>query len=124
MAQNLQMNPEKRDYVFENGSPIPSDRVLESAYFALAIPRGKYLYEQDNQGSLLHTLGNQKRTSSIEQQYSSYATQAIEDQVIKNDLATKVQVKNLEATRNGTLNEIDVTPSANQTSNQFNFVSV
>lgn len=124
MAQNLVFDPKKKDYVFTNGVPTPSDRVLEASYYALTIPQGKYLYSVEGQGSLLYTLAGIKRTSSIEQQFSSYAKDAIERQVITPGLATQVDVSNIETSRNGTSNEIDVTPSTSLTTNELNFTSV
>lgn len=124
MAQNLIFDPVKRDYIFKDGSPQPTDRVLEASYIALKIPQGLYLYEQPGQGSLIHTLQNLKRTSSIEQQFASYAKDAIERQVIKTGQATKVQISNLATSKTGTSNEIDVTPSAVQISTEFDWVGV
>ena len=58
MAQNIQIDPVKRDYVFSNGSPVPSDRVLEACFYAMLIPQNitMYPYLQSGQGSLLYTL--------------------------------------------------------------------
>jgi phage gp46-like protein len=124
MAQNLIFDPVKKDYVFTNGVPTPSDRVLEASYYAIAIPQGKYLYGDVGQGSYLYTLTGVKRTSSIEQQFFSYAKDALERQVIATGQATKVDVSNLEANKFGTSDQIDVTPSAVQITNEFNFISV
>ena len=124
MAQNLLFDPVKKDYVFTNGSPTPTDRILEKTYYALMIPQGKYLYEENRQGSLLHTLEGIKRTSDIEQQFSSYSKEAIDRQLIQTGQATEVEVENLEATKTGTSNSISVTPSAVQLSTEFDFVSV
>lgn len=124
MAQNLQIDPVKQDYVIENGSPVPSDRVEEAVYFALQIPQGKWLYGQPGQGSLLFTLANQRRNSGVELNFASYASDAIRRQVINTGQATDAQVKNIQATRTGTSNQIEVKPSNTQLSNQLNFVSV
>ncbi len=124
MAQNLKLDPVKKDYVFVNGSPVPSDSIYEKSYYALTVPQGKYLYGQVDQGSLLYTLQNQKRTSSIEQQFAAYASDAIKRQVIDTGDATAVAVSNISASTTGTSNEIDVTPSQTQLSNQLNFTSV
>ena len=125
MAQNLILDPVKKDYVVDaSGSPIASDRVQEQVYFALAIPQDGWLYGDPNQGSKLSTLENVKRTASIEQQISSMAVDAIERQVISTGQATAAQVKNIQATRTGTLNKIEVIPSQTQISNQLDFVSV
>lgn len=124
MAQNLQIDPVKRDYVFVNGSPVPSDRPLEACYIALTVQRNRWLYGAPGQGSLLWTLQNEKRSSHIEQQFSSLATQAIDANVIQEGKASAVQVKNIQTTRTGTLNEIDVIPSQQKISQQINFVSV
>lgn len=124
MAQNLQVNPVTRDYVTENGSPVPSDRVFEACYYALLIPQSKWLYGQVGQGSLLYTLQNVKRTSSIEQLFAAFASDAIRRQVVDNGQASSVSVKNLQQTPTGTVNEIDVVPKNTQLSQQFKFVSV
>lgn len=124
MAQNLVLDPKKKDYVFDKGSPIPSDRVLEASYYALMIPQGKYLYEEQGQGSLIHTLQGIKRRSDLEQQFSSYAKEAIDRQVIKSGQATNVDVENLEATKTGTSNRISVTPTDVQPATEISFVSV
>jgi phage gp46-like protein len=118
------MDPKKRDYVVVNGSPVPSDRVLEKCYFALAVPLGQWLHGEVGQGSLLFTLKNQKRTSDIEQRYAAYARDAIRTQVIEPGAATEVQVRNVEATRTGTSNQIQVIPSQQQLSAQIAFVPV
>ena len=124
MAQNLQIDPTIQDYVVVNGSPVPSDRVLESCYYALLIPEGKWLYGAVGQGSQINTLENQKRTGVIDQNFSAYATDAIQRQVINTGKATAVSVANVEATRTGSSNQIQVVPAAAQLSTQLNFVSV
>lgn len=123
MAQNLKLDPQKKDYIFANGSPIASDSVLEAAYYAIKIPQNKYLYGQEGQGSLLYTLKG-KRDSSIEQQFASYAKAAIDKQLIETGQAKAVSITNIETTRYGTSNEIDIVPSEVQISNELNFVSV
>lgn len=124
MAQNLIFDPIKKDYVFENGVPKPSDRVLEASYYALTIPQGKYIYGLPAQGSLLYTLAGIKRTSSVEQQFSSYAKDAVDRQVVQTGQATQVNISNLETSPTGTSNEVAVTPSTNLLTNESNFISV
>jgi len=124
MSQNLQLDPTKKDYVFVNGSPVASDRVLEAAYYALLIPKGKWLYGTANQGSLIYTLNKAKRDSSIEQHFTAYATDAINKQLIDPKLATAVQITNIDTSRTGSSNEIDIVPNTTQVSNNFNFISV
>lgn len=123
MAQNLTLDPMKRDYVVVNGSPVPTNRVEEKTYFALTIPQGKWLYGEENQGSLLWTI-QQKRSSTVDQTYASFARAAVQAQVLDVGDATNLNVRNLEATKTGTLNQIDVTPSQVQVSDQFDFVPV
>jgi phage gp46-like protein len=123
MAQNLQLDPTKRDYVVVNGSPVASDRVEEASYIALAIPQGAWLYGTADQGSLLWTL-EQKRLTTTEQKYASYATDALKRQLIDKGLASAAQVGNIAASRTGTSNQIEVIPSAKQVSTQFNFNAV
>jgi phage gp46-like protein len=123
--QNLELDPTTKDYVLNaQGSPIPSDRVLESVYYALTIPQNAWLYGTDNQGSKLHLLNNVKRSGSIEQQVSSYVMDAVERQVISPGFATAAAVRNLEATRTGSLNRVEVIPQQVQVSDQLNFASV
>ena len=124
MAQNLQIDPKKRDYVFVNGSPVASDRVLEACYYALLIPQDKWLYGQTGQGSLLYTLANRKRAAAVEQNFASYATDAINRQVVAAGKASAVQVQNLSTSRTGTSNQVEVIPSNVQLSSQLNFISV
>ena len=125
MAQNLQLDPKKRDYVLtSSGSPVPSDRVEEMSYFAISIPQGAWLYGDKNQGSKLYTLNNVKRTISLEQQISGFVTDAIERQVISTGKATAQRFENIEATRNGTSNRLSIIPDQTQLSDQINFVAV
>lgn len=124
MAQNLQLDPVKRDYILEQGSPVPSDRVLEASYYALTIPQDKWLYGQPGQGSYLWRLANQRRHGSLEQTFAAYSNDAISRQVVKTGQATAVETQNIQATRAGTSNQIEVIPSNVQLSNQLNFESV
>lgn len=124
MSQNLQINPVTRDYITEGGSPIPSDRIEEACYIALTIPQGQWLYGSPGQGSLIYTLEGGKRTSSIEQKFAAFATDAIKSQVIASGKASAVAVRNLATSPTGTSNKIEVIPSQSQLSNQLNFVPV
>lgn len=121
MAQNLKLDPVKRDYVVENGSPVPSDRVLEATYYALAIPQGKWIYGELKQGSLLYTLSGIKRTAAIEQLFASYARDAVKRQVIDTGQATDVGIKNLSQSTTTSGNQIEVVPSQVQLSNSLGF---
>lgn len=121
MSQNLQLNPVLKDYVFVNGSPVPSDRVLEASYYAIMIPQNNWLYGNPNQGSLLYTLQNAKRTGSIEQQFAAFVNDAINRQVIQTGQAIGVETNNIATSRTGTSNQINVIPSAVSISNQFTF---
>jgi phage gp46-like protein len=124
MSQNIKFDPLLKDYVFENGSPLPTDNVLEATYYALAIPKNNHLYAEQNQGSLLYKMKNIKKTNSAEQTFAAYAKDAITEQVINTGQASEVSTQNLESTRNGTNNLIQVVPSATQLSEQYEFVSV
>lgn len=124
MAQNLQIDPTKRDYVFVNGSPVPSDRVFEQAYFALMIPQDNWLYGIPGQGSKLYTLEGTKRSDQIEQLFGSFSKDAINRQLVANGLAQGVGVKNLATSRTGTSNQVEVIPSAVPVPTQFNFKPV
>ncbi len=124
MAQNLQIDPTTRDYVVPAGSPIGSDRVLEACYYPLKIQQGRWLHAAVGQGSQLYKLQNVKRTASIEQEFAGYTQAAIESQVIGVGKATAVQIRNIEATRTGSSNQINVVPSNVQLSQQLAFVPV
>lgn len=124
MAQNLKLNPVLRDYEVVNGSPIPSDRVEEAAYYALKIPEGKYLYGETGQGSYLYTLENQKRDRSIEQNFAALARDAIKRQLIDTGIATKQEISVLETTRTGSSNQIKIEPAQTNLSDELDFVSV
>lgn len=119
-----QIDPVTRDYVVVNGSPIEPDRILEACYYALVIPQGAWLHGNPEQGSLLWTLANSKRNGNVEQQFSSFAQEAIKRQVIATGKATAQQLKNIQATRSGTNNQIEVIPAQTQLSQQLNFVPV
>lgn len=121
MAQNLQLDPVKQDYVIENGSPVPTDRVLEACYYAMLIPENNWLYGVPGQGSLLYTLEKTKRNASVEQQFSAYTQAAINSQVIAPGKATASQVSNLSVSRNGSSNQVSVIPSNVQLSGQLSF---
>lgn len=124
MSQNLKLDPIKKDYVVENGSPIPSDRVEEATYYAITIPQGKWLYGQPGQGSYVYTLYNKKRTANIEQLFASYVKDAVNTQVIATGKASAVEVRNIESTSTGTSNKIDVTQAESTISDRLDFVSV
>lgn len=124
MGQNLKMNPIKRDYMVVNGSPVPSDDVLDQAYFALLIPSGKWQYGVAGQGSLLYTLENQLRTTTIEQQYQSMVQNAIDAQMIQTGRALSQTTVNTQATPTGTANTTTIVPAATQISSQLGFSRV
>lgn len=124
MPQFLKMDPLKQDYIFENGSPIETDDITQRGYFDVSIPKNNWLYGQSNQGSLLYTLANKKRTGVIEQQFASYVEDAINQQSIAQGYAVKVNVSNLEANRTGTSNQIQIIPTSVPVQSQFDFVSV
>lgn len=124
MSQNLAMNPQAKDYVVKNGSPVPSDAIEDKAYFAITIPQGKWQYGEAGQGSLVYTLQNKLRTSSIEQTYASMVNNAIEKQLIDTGQATDVQTTNTQSTSTGTLNNTQVTPSAIPISGSLGFSGV
>lgn len=124
MAQNLQIDPKSKDYVVENGSPVPSDRVQEASYIALMVPQGKWLYGEVDQGSQLYTLKNIKRTNGIEQTFASYAQDAIKRNVIIPGKGSASQTTNIAANTRATSNQIEVIPAQTQLSNQLNFTPV
>ena len=125
MAQNLALDPTKKDYVLSlSGSSVPSDDVTTAVYYALAIPQDQWLYGDPNQGSKLYTLNNVKRSGSVEQQISSYSIDAVERQVIATGQATAAQMQNVEATRTGSSNQLEVIPSTTQVSTQLAFTAV
>jgi len=118
------MNPLKKDYVVVNGSPVPSDSILDKAYFALTIPQGQWLYSVPGQGSLLYTLENRLRDQNLEVTFSSMVKNAIDTQLIQTGQATAVSTQNTEATPTGSANNIYVTPAATTLSGQLNFSGV
>lgn len=124
MAQFLQMDPITKDYVFQNGSPIASDAITNRAYFALLIPKNQWLYGTTDQGSLLYTLTNKKRSASIEQLASSYSQEAINNQVISTGYASKSGFNNITATSTGSSNQISIVPTAIPVQSNLNFVPV
>jgi len=124
MAQNLQIDPVKKDYVVVNGSPVPSDRVEEASYFALTIPQGRWLYGLPSQGSQLFTLLNSKRLPNIDPLFATYAQDAIQRNVVDAGKASAVEVQNIATSRTGTSNQIEVIPAQSQLSQQFNFTPV
>lgn len=124
MAQFLQMDPVAKDYVFENGSPVETDDIAQRVYMDVSIPKNAWLYGQTDQGSLLYTLENTKRTALIEQQFASYVEDAVNQQSIANGYATKVGVDNIATSRTGTSNRVQVVPTTVPVSSTLNFVSV
>lgn len=124
MSQNLAMNPQAKDYVIVNGSPVASDAIEDKAYFAITIPQGAWQYGQTGQGSLIYTLQNKLRTSSLEQTYASMVNNAIEKQLIDTGQATDVQTTNTQATATGTLNNTQVTGAAIPISGSLGFSGV
>lgn len=124
MAQNLKLDPTARDYVFVNGSPVPSDGINEKCYYALAIPQNNWLYGVQGQGSLLYTLSNKKHTSTTEQEFAGFANDAINRQVVQPGFAEAVQTENIQTTNNGTSNQIEVIPSQTPIAGQLSFTPV
>jgi phage gp46-like protein len=124
MAQYIAMNPQTRDYVIVNGSPVESTSVDDPVYFALLIPQGKWLYGTPTQGSLLYTLDGQKNYSKTSQSYAAYAQKAIKTQIIDTGIGSAQQVTNLQSTATGTVNQIGVVPSSQQVSGTLNFTAV
>ena len=124
MSQNLMLDPKKRDYVIKDGSPVPSDRIEEAAYYALTIPQDNWTYAEPGQGSLLYTLENKKHDESVEQSFASYSKDAIKRQLIDNGKATEVAVQNTQSTGGVTANNIKIVPAQVQLSDQLAFVPV
>ena len=122
--QFLMIDPVTRDYVFRNGSPIPTDDIRVRAYIALTIPRGAWIYGQSDQGSLLYKLDNAKRSNIIEQQFAGYAKDAIQQSLISQGYATDVGVNNIAAGPTGTSNQVAIVPTATPVQSSLNFVSV
>ena len=125
MAQNLILDPKKKDYILSStGASQPSDRVEEAAFYALQIPQNNWLYGTPNQGSQLYTLQNSKRTASIEQQVQGYALDAIERQLIQTGRAIAAQMENVEITRTGNSSLLEIIPDERQLSTQLAFMAV
>lgn len=123
MSQNIMLDPKKKDYVFQNGSPISTDRILEACYYAILVP-SNWMYISPGQGSLNYTLLNRKRNATVEQDFASFSTDAINRQLIDTGKATDSQISNIEANSFNSSNQVSVVPSLVQLSTQFNFLSV
>lgn len=123
MAQNLKLDPAKRDYIVIAGSPVPTNRVFEKAYFALAIPRLKYLYGT-GEGSDLNLFQNTKRVPETDQLYAARARQAIEGQLVASGEVASVEVTNIATSRQGTSNNIVLQPNQQSLSTQLAFEPV
>jgi phage gp46-like protein len=121
-GQNWMVNPMTRDYVLNQGSPVPTDRIYEKAFFMLLIPQNQWLYADDQQGSKVNQLANAKRGSNVEQLFSTYVDDAIQTQLIDTGQATDVNTTNIEVSRNGTSNEIDIVPVDQPTTGQAQFI--
>jgi hypothetical protein len=119
MGQNWKFDPVKRDYVLEQGRPVATDRIEETVYFVLMIPRGQWIYGLPGQGSELFKFVGAKRVASTDQLFAARAIQAIESQVIAQGRARQVETRNLESTRTGTSNQITVVPLESELSAQF-----
>ncbi len=124
MAQNIEIDPAKRDYVVENGSPVVSNRIHERAFYTLAIPRNAWLYGGPDLGSDLYRMRNAKRTADIEALFASRAMEAIESQLIKTGEASRAEVKNISGSRSGTSNNIDIEQNQESISTKLDFSPV
>jgi hypothetical protein len=107
-GQNWQFNPVTRDYVLSLGSFVPTDRSHEKAYFILTIPRTKWLYGTQSQGSDLYRFKNAKRTSNTEQLYASRVDDALKTQMVDTGDAVSSTTTNLESSRYGTSNNTNI----------------
>jgi phage gp46-like protein len=118
MGQNWKFDPSKRDYVLDKGSPVPTDRIEEAAYFILTIPKGRWLYGSPTQGSELFLFNNAKRVPNTEKLFSARVVEALERQLVEPGRAREVSVFNLESSRFGTSNQVDVVPAESNISSQ------
>lgn len=122
MGQNWQIDPVTRDYVLVNGSPAPTDAVEDSAYFILKIPMGNWAYaEDDKQGSELWRFVRAPRTRNTEKLFASRVLSSLNSQMVATGKAREVRVSNIEATRDGTSNQIEIEPNTSQLSAQLKF---
>lgn len=124
MSQNLRLDPLKKDYVLQNGSPVPTDEVQEAAYYALMIPRDHWMYGESGQGSELYKFKNAKRISSTEKLFADRVIDALYTQLVSPGIASFVDVKNLDSNRNGTSNEIDIVPNEQNIATALGFKGV
>lgn len=122
MAQYWKIDPVKRDYVVSNGSSVSTDSVTDASYYAIQIPRGRWLYGDSNEGSDLFKLQNVKRTARVEQAFASSVQEALKVQVIADGKAVSSNVSNIDTSRYGTSNQINVVPKNLQISSQLNFI--
>ncbi len=123
MSQNLMLDPSKRDYVVPNGSPVATDRLYEKAYFALMIPRLRWMYGfgDASLGSDLHLFRNSKKVPESEQLYAQRATRAIEAQLVANGEVAAVNVTNIASSRSGMSNNIALQPNKQSLSTRVAF---
>jgi len=123
MSQNLMLEPSKKDYVVENGSPVATDRLYEKAYYALLIPRLRWLYGFGDAalGSDLYLFRNSKRVPESNQLYAARATRAIEQQLVANGEVSLVNVTNIASSRSGMSNNIALQPNQQSLSTRVAF---
>jgi phage gp46-like protein len=124
MGQNTKFDPVKRDYVAEQGSVGTTDDIRVASYFVLKKPKGKWLYGAPGEGSDLHKFQNSKRLSNTEQLFAARSNEAIQSQLIDTGRAEQVTTTNIDSSREGSSNEIEVVPLQADLSDQFEFTPV
>jgi phage gp46-like protein len=95
--QNWNIDPNKKDYVLERGSPQQTDSLTIPAYIRLKTRRGSYMYAPDDRfGSEFH-LQKKRRTSvdnSSVEDLAAAAVQPIVDDGRASEILIEAEVKN------------------------------
>lgn len=123
-GQNWTFDPVKRDYVLEQGTFVPTDRVFEKSYFILALPRTRWLYGTATQGSFLWRLKNAKRLASTEQTFSTEVNNALRLQLVAPGQALRANTSNVASSRQGTSNNINITTQEKPKTSGLSFAPI
>lgn len=99
MAQNWDIDPQKKDYVLERGSPAQTDSLRVPAYVRLKTRRGTYMYAPDTRfGSEFH-LQKKRRTSVDNSTVEDLAADALQP-IVSDQRASEITIESEVKTRN------------------------
>lgn len=101
------IDPVKKDYVMEKGSPVQTTSLTAPAYIRLKAPRRKWMYApDDNYGSDLKLVKRRHSTdgTSVVEDLAAKALQPIAD----DGRASEINIKTTVASRNATGLEIQI----------------